>query len=234
MSRTAVAIRHVAFENLGNFERPLRHAGYRTHYHDVGLDGLERLRIEEPDLLIVLGGPIGAYEEDKYPFLKDEIALIERRIKSVQPTIGICLGAQVMARALGARVYPGSAKEIGFAPLRLTDVGRASCVNAFAAHEVLHWHGDVFDLPTGGECLASTDVCPVQAFAYGARAIGFQFHPEAGEAGFEQWLIGHTLEIAAAGLDVSTLRQDYGRLAPGLAQRGASCLDIWLRGIAQQ
>jgi GMP synthase (glutamine-hydrolysing) len=232
VNRSAVAIRHRAFEGLGSFEPVLRDAGYRIRYHDIGLDGFERLDGEDSDLMIVLGGPIGAYEDTKYPFLKDEIALIGRRLQSGRAIIGICLGAQLMARALGARVYPGPVKEIGFAPLTLTQAGQASCVQAFAGHEVLHWHGDIVDLPAGAECLASTDACPVQAFSHGSRAIGFQFHPEAGMADFERWLIGHTIEIAAAGLDVPTLRKEHQRLATGLAERGASCLASWLQGIA--
>ena len=108
----------------------------------------------------MLGGPIGAYEEALYPFLTDELRLIEACLHNNVPVMGICLGAQLLARALGARVYPGSAREIGIAPVTLTDPGRVSCLRHLeaAGHQVLHWHGDTFDLPAGATRLASTAV----------------------------------------------------------------------------
>src|ERR1700743_576111 len=121
MSKTLLAIRHVAFEDLGGFEAPLAEAGYAIRYADMGVDAIAGFGA--PDLLVVLGGPIGVYEDDLYPWLKDEIALIAARLKAQKPTLGICLGAQLMARALGARVYPGRAKEIGWKPLTLTSAG---------------------------------------------------------------------------------------------------------------
>ena len=114
MSKTALALQHVAFEDLGLFAPILAASGYDLRYRDIGLSGLDPDQALAADLLIVLGGPIGAYEEDKYPFLTEEIALLERRLATQMPTLGICLGAQLMARALGAVVYPGPAKEIGF------------------------------------------------------------------------------------------------------------------------
>jgi len=224
MSRTAVVIRHLAFEDLGHFAPVLAESGYKVQYCDVGLDPLN----DAGDLFIVLGGPIGVYEEDKYPFLTGEINLIEARLAARRPTLGICLGAQLMARALGARVYPGSAKEIGFAPITLTDAGRTSCLADFEGKPVLHWHGDTFDLPAGATLLASTDICMQQAFSFGRNAVGFQFHPEAGAVGFERWLIGHTCELAAAGKSVPALRADNDRLASQLAGPAQACLRLWL------
>ena len=226
--KTVVAIRHLAFEDLGCFEPVLARAGYKVHYYDVGVDELWTLEPVKTELVVVLGGPIGAYEDNKYPFLVDEIEILEQRLGAGRPTIGICLGAQLMARALGARVYPGSAKEIGFAPLRLTEAGNASCLAAIEGAPVLHWHGDTFDLPESSIRLASTDLCENQAFAFGPNAIGFQFHPEAGGDGFERWLIGHTLELAHANVDVAALRAAHQAQAQELKRRGAACLQAWL------
>jgi GMP synthase (glutamine-hydrolysing) len=228
MPKTAVAIRHVAFEDLGAFAPVLAEHGYAVRYHDVGLDSVAALDPSADDLLVVLGGPIGAYEEDRYPFLREELVLLEARLAADRPTLGICLGAQLMARALGARVVPGPAKEIGFAPLTLIDAGHRSCVGVFEGAPVLHWHGDIFALPEGATRLASTLACDNQAFARGPHAIGFQFHPEAGALGFERWLIGHTVELGAAGIDVAALRAEHDALATRLQECAVACLTHWL------
>ena len=168
----ALAVRNVAFEDLGSFERVLADRGYRVAYADAGLDDLGALDPLGPDLLVVLGGPIGAYEEARYPFVLDELRLLEKRLAADLPTLGVCLGGQLIARALGARVYPGGQKEIGWAPLVLTDEGRGSCLRHLAPEEtpVLHWHGDTFDLPRGAVRLASTEAYENQAFSWGRRA----------------------------------------------------------------
>ncbi len=228
----ATAIRHLAFEDLGALAAPLAAAGYHVCYHDVGVDDITLLSPDSADLLIVLGGPIGAYEDDRYPFLAAEVDLLARRLAAGRSTLGICLGAQLIARALGARVYPAPAKEIGFAPITLTEAGRASCLAPFDGEPVLHWHGDTFDLPDHAVHLAATQVCPHQAFAWGRHALAVQFHPEAGGEGFERWLIGHTHELTAAGVDPTRLRAEHTALAPALRRRAAACLTAWLDGLA--
>lgn len=227
-TRTAVAIRHVAFEDLGAFEAPLARAGYRVRYHDIAIEDLSSLDEPAADLLFVLGGPIGAYDTDKYAFLVDELALIERRIAAGRPIFGICLGAQLVARALGARVYPAGVRELGFSPIALTDAGRASCLAAFADGDVLHWHGDTFDLPAGAVHLASSARCRHQAFAFGEHVMAVQFHPEAGDDHFERWLVGNAGDLVAAGVDVRELRAAWRARQAGLAERAAACLGAWL------
>jgi GMP synthase (glutamine-hydrolysing) len=200
-----------------------------VHYCDVGLVDLRKIDILRPDLLIVLGGPIGAYEEARYPFLKEELALIEKRIKRNLPTLGICLGAQLMAHASGARVYPTGIKEIGFMPITLTAAGRRSCLAPFIEQPMaLHWHGDSFDLPRGASLLASTKLCQNQAFALAPHIVGFQFHPEASGERLEPWLIGHAAELTAAGVDIHLLRREAKGLAPGLKAKAKACLENFL------
>jgi GMP synthase (glutamine-hydrolysing) len=237
MDKTAIAIRHVAFEDLGSFAPVLADHGYRVAYREAGLDELLAPALEEADLLIVLGGPIGACDESLYPFLADELRLLDRRLTAGNPTLGICLGAQLMARSLGARVYAAPAKEIGWAPLQLTAAGSASCLRSLAteAVAVLHWHGDTFDVPAGATRLAATDVCPNQAFSLGPAVLALQFHAEVTAAALEQWFVGHAVEIAAAGVaSVPELRADSARHAPSLQRHGPACLRAWLAQVAGQ
>jgi GMP synthase (glutamine-hydrolysing) len=227
--KTAAAIRHVHFEDLGAFESVLTGSGYQIRYCDAGISDLHSPELADCDLLVVLGGPIGAYEEEKYPFLADEIALIRKRLNFARPALGICLGAQLFARALNARVYPGPAKEIGWEPVTLTPEGKRGPLRSLEGVPVLHWHGDTFDLPEGAKLLASTKICQNQAFTYGKAVLAFQFHPEASAKNFERWLIGHAAEIASVtGLSVSKLRSDTARLAPESAPLGQHCLREWL------
>jgi GMP synthase (glutamine-hydrolysing) len=229
---TAIAIRHVAFEDLGILEPLLRSRGFAVEYREAGVDDLDT--VGDPDLLVVLGGPIGAYEEALYPFLRDELALIARRLGRGGATLGICLGAQLMARALGARVYPGRAKEIGWSPLMLSDAGKDSCLRHFTGGAVLHWHGDTFDLPDGAIRLASTEITANQAFSWGrGRALGLQFHGEAMPAGLERWFIGHACEIAATpGVSVPELRAATRIHGEATARNGAACFTAWLDSLA--
>ena len=141
--------------------------------------------LRAPDLLIVLGGPIGVYERDAYPFIADEVAAIAARLQANKPMLGICLGAQMMAAALGAGVAPGPVKEIGWAPLTSTASGRASVLGPLGVTPVLHWHGDNCELPTGCTRLASTPHCPVQAFMRTPSQLALQFHLETEPARFE-------------------------------------------------
>lgn len=227
---TVVAIRHLAFEDLGTLGAALELRGATIRYLEAGVDDLADFEACAPDLLVVLGGPIGAYEEDKYPFIKDEIRILEQRLHADRPTLGICLGAQIMARALGARVYPGPAKEIGWHPLTLSAAGQASPLASLAGNltSMLHWHGDTFDLPPSATLLASTELCRHQAFSWGRAALAFQCHPEAKTAELERWLIGHACELAAAGLSVPQLRQETAQLGPTLEAQAAQCFAAWL------
>jgi GMP synthase (glutamine-hydrolysing) len=230
---TALAIRHVPFEDLGSFASSLRERGFAVAYRDAGLDDLGARDLLEADLLIVLGGPIGVYEARDYPFLKGEIAMVERRLKGGRPVLGLCLGAQIMAKALGARVYRGKRKELGWSPLQLTDAGRKSALAELGLRTaVLHWHGDSFDLPRGAELLASTRLYANQAFAWRRHALGLQFHIEATMRGLERWFVGHALEIASTrGVDLGQLRRDTRRLGPRLEERGPRVLKAWLDGL---
>lgn len=230
--KTAIAIRHVHFEDLGTFAAVLSAAGYQIEYVDVGVDDLTTIVPETPDLLVVLGGPIGVYENAAYPFLTTELNLLKARMAADRPTFGVCLGAQLMAAALGAKVYPSGRKEIGFSPLTLSGTGRSGPLRFLEGVPVLHWHGDMFDVPTESNLLAETDICPHQAFARGPNIMGVQFHPEVQALiGFERWLIGHTAELGGAKIDPRALRQDAARFGAALSEAGAKLFSAWLDGL---
>jgi GMP synthase (glutamine-hydrolysing) len=225
-------IRHLAFEDLGAFESLLSQRASALRILDAGIDDVAAIDPREADLTIVLGGPIGAYDDALYPFLRDETALLAARLAADRAVFGICLGAQLLARAAGAKVAPMGVKEIGFAPVELTEAGYGSCLAPLGAEPAtLHWHGDMFELPQGAVHLASTAVCANQAFALGRRSIGVQFHAEAGGPGFERWLIGHAGELAAEKIDPRDLRRDAAALGPTLARTAEAILAGYLAAI---
>lgn len=234
MNREVLAIRHVHFEDLGSLEQVLGERACPVRYLDVGLGRLDAPNPEGPALVVVLGGPIGATDDAAYPTLKPLVAFLEKRIAAGLPTLGICLGAQLIARVLGSRVYSAGRKEIGWTPLTLTEAGRASPLRHLdgARTSMLHWHGDTFDLPVDAVRLASTPVCENQAFSWGAHVMGFQCHPEIRGERFERWLIGHAHEIVAGGLDAQRLRADTVRFAPALELQARSAFAEWLDAVA--
>lgn len=229
---TALVIRHVAFEDLGTLGPVLDARGLALRRLDAGIDDLAAIDPEGAALVVVLGGPIGVYEGERYPWLGAQIDWLRRRLLAGRPTLGICLGAQMIAAALGARVYPGPVKEHGWAPLQLTDAGRASALAPLdgALTSMLHWHGDTFDLPEGATLLAGTAAYAHQAFAWGEAALALQCHPEVDPARIERWLIGHAVELAHARIDLAAVRRETATLGPVLARQARQAFDAWLDG----
>jgi GMP synthase (glutamine-hydrolysing) len=226
--RACLALRHVAFEDLGTWGPILRRRGFKIGYIDVGVHDFEATRLLDADLLVVLGGPIGVYEADAYPFLVDETNLIGRRIGMQRRTLGICLGAQLMAKSLQANVSAGPAKEIGWAPVELTEAGRTSPLRHLERVHVLHWHGDNFDLPAACQSLAATVHCPFQAFRRGREVLGIQFHVETDPRRIEAWLIGHAVELGKANINPDAIRNDTARYGRALREAGKKILNEWL------
>lgn len=232
--RQAVVIQHVAFEDLGTLEPALHGAHYAVQKLQAGVDDLAKIDPVACDLLVVLGGPIGVYEQETYPWLHAEIALVKARLAARRPTLGICLGAQLMAAALGARVFPGgNGKEIGWSALAAgTSSAAAMLAPLFAPGvQVLHWHGDTFDLPVGVEHLASTAQYPNQAFAVGDFALALQFHPEVTATDLERWYIGHAAELSQARIAVTHLRQQGQAFAAKLESAAHELWTRWLRSV---
>lgn len=229
--KTCLAIRYVAFEDLGIFSAVLEQSGFCIDYVQAGVDDITEAQILAADLCVILGGPIAVYDHQRYPFLIPMIALVQARLASKKALLGVCLGAQLIAQASGAAVYPGPAQEIGWASIDLTPAGQDSVLAPFAkVHgvRVLHWHGDTFDLPLGAQWLAATSVVPHQAFSLGKQVLALQFHVEVDTNGIERWLIGHACELSHAGLDPCQIRADSVLYGPAAAIEGVKMLKNWL------
>ena len=228
---SVLAFRHVAFEDLGLLAPWLAARGWRVAYRDMGIDAVDEAAVDAADLLVVLGGPIGAEDDARYPFLTQERALIARRLAQARPVLGICLGAQLMASALGARVRPMSAPEIGVFPVATTDAARGTPLQVLAGRAVLHWHGDRFALPDGVPSLATSARCDHQAFMVGTAAMAWQFHLEAEPLRIAAWLVGHAGELSRAGIDPVALKRDVDAAAAGMARDLDAVMGAWFTGL---
>ena len=192
-------LQHVPFDGLGSISPWAAEKG-----HTVRAYGLFREDSlpdpEQFDWLMVLGGPMGVYDEAQYPWLVDEKRLIEAAIRAEKTVLGICLGAQLIASVLGKKVTRNPQREIGWFPLKLSQAARqtrlfGSLPNEFPA---FHWHGDTFEIPDGALHLASSAVCANQAYLYGDRVLGLQFHLETTPLA-AQALVTHCADELTAG-----------------------------------
>ena len=218
-------IRHLCFEGLGTLAHELDRLGLVFDYLDPPSDALRDAY--DAEVLIVMGGPISVNDGDRFPFLADVTEAIRHRIDNRLPTLGICLGAQLIARAMAAGVAPMAAPEIGWHALTLTRRGQSSPLRQLKT-PVLHWHGETFELPPGTEALASTTACPNQAFAVGEHTLALQFHIEVSAAHLEHWLVGHIHELDHNGVDVEELRDGARRFAANATASGGRVLAEWL------
>ena len=173
-NRRAHVLQHVPFEGLGSIEPWLVTAGYSITWTRFFTGG-NLPAPDDPDLLIVLGGPMSVNDEAAFPWLRDEKRFVRRSIETGVPLLGICLGAQLIAAALDARVYPNRHREIGWFPVYRTPDEPGVFPERFDA---FHWHGETFDLPSGAALLARSAACEHQAFAVGRSVVGLQFHLE--------------------------------------------------------
>jgi GMP synthase-like glutamine amidotransferase len=183
-----LAFRHVPFEGLGLIEPALRTRHIEVDYADLYQAGAPPPDIGPYDALIFLGGPMSV--NDDLPFLHREMEFIRQAIARRQPILGICLGAQLIARALGAAVRRNSAKEIGWYGLHFAEAAAGDRLfDGLSMETVFHWHGETFDLPPGAELLASSGLCRNQAFRAGDRVYGLQFHLEVTPRMIADWCV---------------------------------------------
>jgi len=222
----ALVLRHLDIAHLGNLESVLLEHGYEIRYLDVTAESA--LDQPEPDLVVVLGGDMGVYEKDAHPFLVAELEYLRDRLAAERPTLGICLGAQLIAEALGETVRRGKTVEIGFRVVTPTEAGLDSPLRHVAGVPMMQWHSDTFGLPSGAVRLASSGAYSNEAFALGDYALAVQFHPELTSDMYEPWIAGGLDELAELGIDPDTLRRDAAANGPAMQRASVAMFGEWL------
>ena len=231
-----LVLQHIACEPPGVYEDVLDEHG--ATIHRVELDEGDPLPDWRAfDAIVAMGGPMGALDDHEHPWLTDEKRLIADAVRSGLPFWGVCLGVQLLAASLGARVYPGPAPEVGVLPVLLTDEALADPVFAGTPRELLslQWHGDTFDLPDGATRLAGSPAYPNQAFRVGADAYGVQFHLEVSPALAREWAdvpaYAESLERVLGEGALDRLIAELEARADGLLSHGRQLFERWL-GVA--
>ncbi|WBX83948.1 glutamine amidotransferase [Sphingosinicella microcystinivorans] len=230
--KSALIIRHVPYEGVAGFRKPIKDAGYVVDRIDVTDAAFSSVDLSAPDLVIMMGGPMGVYEAEQYPWISCQLRRLAWRLEADGPTLGVCFGAQMMAAALGARVYAGPVKEVGFKPVTISDAGASSPLRHVHDVSVLHWHGDTFDLPRGVDLLASSDAYAHQAFRRGPNLLALQFHAEMGEdPRFDAWIDEWPESVLEAGKDIEAMRREHDELGPVAVAAGRRMIEEWLEGL---
>ncbi|MBA4353713.1 MAG: glutamine amidotransferase [Novosphingobium sp.] len=227
--KRALIIRHVPYEGVAGYRAPIEAAGYEVDRIDVSDPAFATLDLREPDLLIMMGGPMGVYEQDQHPWIACQLNRLRRRLEADRPTLGVCFGAQMMAAALGGHVYPGPVKEVGFHPVSVNDNASEGPLRHLVDVPVLHWHGDTFTLPDNVELLASSHVYDHQAFRRGRNLLALQFHAEMGEdERFDAWIEQWPESVVEAGGNEADLRKVHEQLGPAAVAAGRKMVAEWL------
>jgi GMP synthase (glutamine-hydrolysing) len=227
------ALYHVPSETLGLIKTCLDKRGLPVAEHHVYEHQVPPFS-SSMSALIIMGGPMNVDETHLYPFLNAEVKLIAQMLKAKRPVLGICLGAQLLAKALGSRVYPNNVREVGWYPVELLPEARKDRLFSAAPRtlDVLHWHGDTFDLPGDAVHLARSDRCENQAFRWGTSAWGLQFHLEVTPKMVDDWVQGEdaVFYIRGAGEDPEGIREKttvvFSTLQPLAEQIFSSFLDV--------
>ena len=222
-------IQHGETDKPGLLEESLCAGGIGMDIAHPYLGELLPASLESFSGLAVGGGGQGAYEAEKYPYLSKECDLIREAAHAGKPVLGLCLGAQLMASALGAPVRQGPRKEVGFFPITLDPIAKYDPLLCDLPTDFVatHWHGDIFDLPAAGMRLASSAMTQNQLFRYGCGLYGLQFHLEMTPQIFEEMLVGSDDYLAEAGADPEQLRQDAWRFLPPLRETAELVFSRW-------
>lgn len=228
-SPDVIVLQHAASEGLGNIADALSACG-RTFQYIRSYAGESVPRDAGAYRgLVIMGGPMGVYEHSQYPFLRDEMKLMESFLKAGKPILGVCLGSQLLASVLGAEVKKGARKEIGWYPIRLhAEAAQDSLWKGQpASFNAYHWHGDIFDLPKDAVPLASSDLTALQAFRYGNQSYGLLFHMEVSHEQVRGMLREFESEIQQEKLDGRLILDQTTMFLPAMQQVGRTVFKRW-------
>jgi GMP synthase (glutamine-hydrolysing) len=222
-------LQHTPSEALGTIEHALADRGIGVNYIETHLGKPVPGEMGEKAGLIVMGGPMGVYEQAPYPFLRDEMRLIGSALAMGKPVLGVCLGSQLLAAALGAEVKKGAAKELGWHQVTLTNAAATDALFAGVGPVFwpFHWHGDVFSLPKQSVSLASSRQTPCQAFRHGSSAYGILFHLEVTRNQILQMLSDFAQELEEAGGNGAAITEMIPQHLPPLEKIASTVFDRW-------
>ncbi len=228
---------HEQAGDIGSYGLFLRQHGIEPTILVAKETDFSALDARTPDVVIVMGGPMGVYEAGMYPWMTPEIKFIERRIGADKPLLGVCLGSQMIAHALGSPVFKGEAgKEIGWTAVTMNEAGLRSPLRYFDRSQTLvsQWHGDTFDLPKGAVLLGSNDQYENQAYAYGDHVVATQFHPEMTAEVFRRWMLDPANELPEVNLSRDYLNEGSRIYGPGLLNSNFQFFRSWLADVSPQ
>jgi GMP synthase (glutamine-hydrolysing) len=231
--KKALILKHVEAEGAGILGHVLNTRDIHIENLSAPRDDLSMVDPLAPDVLVIMGGPVGVYQSPDYPFLQQEIEIMKQRLAADKPVIGICLGAQIMAAALGAKVYQGTAgQELGWNELTLTPEGEQSAARHLCRTKtsMFHWHGDTFDLPENAVLLASSNRYKHQIFQHGKNALGLQCHAEVRTERLKEWEVMFVGSVTGpdAVLPIAKLRAETANHIEALNVQAGLFFNEWL------
>ena len=227
--RHVIVVQHVQPEGLGCIANSLKAANIETKSCEIFSGHAVPQALHGAAGVIIMGGPMSVYEQDRHPFLTHELNLLRSALDANKPILGVCLGSQLLAAALGSRVYPGQQKEIGWHEVRRSDAAKADRLfsNAPDAFQAFHWHGDMFDVPQGAVPLLSSELTPCQAFRFGAAAYGLLCHLEVTQTTVAAMAEMFGDELASVGCSGRTIIKNTARNLPSLQNISRRVFDEW-------
>jgi GMP synthase (glutamine-hydrolysing) len=230
LKRNVLVVQHTPEETPGIVAQVLQESGYELHTINTVAEKHAPSDHGDAAALIVMGGPMGVYETGRYPFLLDELRLLENALKANIPILGVCLGSELLAKALGAKVYQGKQKEIGWFPVTLTEDARHDALWREIESPVLsfHWHGDVFELPKGAVSLARSEHTECQAFRYESNAYGFLFHAEVTPMIAQGMIRAFAEELRQESIPDEVILHQTKQHLPKLMQTARSVFSRWV------